>query len=116
MKQQEIIVEATGKPSSEQARSQTPWTDAEPVTPRQKGAARLIKLFIEMMKDQNYQMPTGLKVILGVAMLYIISPLDVVPDFFLGLGQIDDVTVLAAALTMLAKEIGRYESKKFESR
>ena len=53
------------------------------------------------------------------AMLYIFSPLDVIPDFNLGLGQIDDAAVLVLCLNFLEKDLYKYkmwkESKKSHS-
>ena len=111
MKHQEIIIEATGKPSAQQDPGAA-WDRTQTVSPKQQGAARYIKLLLQMLRDKNYKIPTSLKVMLTVAALYTVSPIDVIPDFLLGLGQIDDMAVLGAALTMLIKEIGKYEKTK----
>jgi uncharacterized membrane protein YkvA (DUF1232 family) len=45
------------------------------------------------------RVPLALKVIPIAAVAYIISPIDLLPDFFLGLGQLDDLGVLMMAFT-----------------
>jgi uncharacterized membrane protein YkvA (DUF1232 family) len=38
-----------------------------------------------------------------VALAYIISPIDLIPDYIIGLGQIDDVAILGLSLYFLGK-------------
>jgi uncharacterized membrane protein YkvA (DUF1232 family) len=38
-----------------------------------------------------------------VALLYVVSPVDLVPDFLLGAGQVDDVFVIAMVMMMLGR-------------
>ncbi len=40
---------------------------------------------------------TKAKLIMAAAVAYLIFPFDLVPDLFLGLGQLDDMAVMAAA-------------------
>ena len=50
-----------------------------------------------------------LKVIVPVlAGLYLVSPIDVVPDLFLGVGQVDDLGVVGIALLVLARFLPRF--------
>lgn len=53
---------------------------------------------------RDHRVPTWTKVIVPLAAaLYVASPVDLIPDFILGLGQVDDLGVVAvAALAMLA--------------
>jgi uncharacterized membrane protein YkvA (DUF1232 family) len=39
------------------------------------------------------------------ALLYLVSPIDVIPDFILGSGMLDDATVLAFAYRKVHKEV-----------
>jgi uncharacterized membrane protein YkvA (DUF1232 family) len=39
--------------------------------------------------------------------LYLMSPVDLIPDFFLGLGQMDDLGVVVAGVVLIAKVIPR---------
>ena len=54
-----------------------------------------VRLFIQSIKDRK--LTPGAKVVLGLGIAYIISPLDLIPDVGLPLGIVDD-TVLAAVL------------------
>jgi uncharacterized membrane protein YkvA (DUF1232 family) len=45
------------------------------------------------------RVPLALKFIPIAAVAYIISPIDLLPDFFVGLGQLDDLGVLMMAFT-----------------
>jgi uncharacterized membrane protein YkvA (DUF1232 family) len=42
------------------------------------------------------------------ALLYVLSPIDVIPDFLLGPGQMDDLGVVAVMLFVLSKLIVRF--------
>ncbi|MBP2704598.1 DUF1232 domain-containing protein [Microbispora sp. RL4-1S] len=45
---------------------------------------------------------------LGLAVAYIVSPVDVIPDFLLGIGVVDDFGVFLWLMTALLGESGRY--------
>lgn len=45
------------------------------------------------------------KLILGAAVLYAISPIDLVPDFIPGLGQLDDIAVVTLGLELFLKNV-----------
>ena len=49
--------------------------------------------------------PTRARLILIAALAYFVAPFDVVPDFIIGLGFVDDATVLAAALAAVRSSI-----------
>jgi len=51
------------------------------------------------------QVPTSYKVFLIAALLYFLSPLDSIPDVLPGLGYVDDVAVLAAAVAAIRKAL-----------
>jgi uncharacterized membrane protein YkvA (DUF1232 family) len=45
---------------------------------------------------------------LGLAVAYIVSPIDAVPEFLLGIGVVDDFGVLLWLATTVLGESGRY--------
>jgi len=51
-------------------------------------------------------------VIFLAGLAYIISPLDLIPDYIIGLGQIDDAAVLGLALYFLEKDLLKYKAWK----
>ena len=48
-------------------------------------------------------------VIFVVALAYIISPIDLIPDYIIGLGQIDDAVILGFSLYFLEKDLRKYK-------
>ena len=51
-------------------------------------------------------------VIFVVALAYIISPIDLIPDYIIGLGQIDDAVILGFSLYFLEKDLRKYKEWK----
>lgn len=74
-------------------------------------AVRMIKLW----RKGEYKMKFTDILIPALAMLYVISPIDIIPDFVLGIGALDDLAILAFAIPMLMKEVDKFllwESQK----
>jgi uncharacterized membrane protein YkvA (DUF1232 family) len=46
------------------------------------------------------------------ALAYVVFPIDIIPDFILGVGFLDDAFVLGFVVKQLTEEIARY--KKFK--
>jgi len=58
---------------------------------------KIIKLYYRLFNDSR--VPFRLKIVLSLALVYVISPIDLIPDFLIpGLGYVDDIVVLLAAL------------------
>lgn len=51
------------------------------------------------------RVPRRSKLVLGGTLLYLFSPLDVIPDFVPGLGQVDDVVIVLLALHSLLNRV-----------
>jgi uncharacterized membrane protein YkvA (DUF1232 family) len=49
------------------------------------------------------KVPVALKAVPILAGLYVLSPIDLVPDFLPGLGQLDDLGVIIAALELFVR-------------
>ena len=43
---------------------------------------------------------------------YIISPIDLIPDYIIGLGQLDDIAILGFSLHYLEKDLLKYKEWK----
>ena len=78
---------------------------------------RHIKLVWQLMIDP--QVSLWVKLIPPIAILYLLSPIDLVPDPILGLGQLDDLAVLLIAvklfIEMSSSDAGRRVSGKTAS-
>jgi uncharacterized membrane protein YkvA (DUF1232 family) len=59
----------------------------------------MVTLLARMIKDSR--VPTAEKALFLAAIVYVISPLDFIPDFFPFIGQVDDIYVVALTLLRL---------------
>jgi len=64
----------------------------------------LVLLFRDLAKDPR--VPRGPKVALAAAALWLVSPIDLIPEFIPLLGPLDDVVVAALALRYLTGRAG----------
>jgi uncharacterized membrane protein YkvA (DUF1232 family) len=65
-----------------------------------------IRLFWRLLRDER--VAPVLKLLVPIAtLLYLISPIDLVPDFLLGVGQVDDLGMLTAALLIALRLLPR---------
>jgi uncharacterized membrane protein YkvA (DUF1232 family) len=64
----------------------------------------LFMLVTRLMMDKRVS--SRQKVVLGAALAYVVSPIDLIPERLFGaLGYLDDVAVMVAALNILFKEV-----------
>jgi uncharacterized membrane protein YkvA (DUF1232 family) len=60
------------------------------------------RLIIRLMQDER--VPTWLKVgVPLVVALYFISPVDIIPDFIVGLGQLDDIGIILLGMALFIR-------------
>jgi uncharacterized membrane protein YkvA (DUF1232 family) len=75
-----------------------------------------LKLLIPLIRDywKGIYRDVSAKsiVIFVVTLAYIISPIDLIPDYIIGLGQVDDAAILGLSLYFLEKELRRYKEWK----
>jgi uncharacterized membrane protein YkvA (DUF1232 family) len=69
------------------------WLDRATDDNFMQDVIRRFKLFWRLFKDRR--VPLWVKAIPFISLVYLLVPADLLPDFILGLGQLDDVAVLA---------------------
>ncbi|GAA3578452.1 hypothetical protein GCM10022265_28900 [Marinobacter xestospongiae] len=71
-----------------------------------------IRLMFAMVRDYvrgDYRaVPWKTIAAVAGALLYVLNPLDLVPDLILGFGLLDDATVVAACLKLVETDLHRY--------
>ena len=68
----------------------------------------LIDYITDVAKGNYTDYNVNRLLIVIAALLYVIDPIDMVPDFFVG-GFLDDVTVIGWAITIVAQELEDYK-------
>ncbi len=72
----------------------------------------LIPLIRDYWKGKYRDVSAKSIIIFAVALAYIFSPIDLIPDYIIGLGQIDDAAILGLALHFLEKDLMKYKEWK----
>lgn len=75
-----------------------------------------IKLFLGLLKDYYYgkyrTIPYKSIASVVTALLYIINPVDIIPDFLPFIGQIDDALVFGLCLKLVESDLEKYQAWK----
>ena len=66
-------------------------------------APHLLKLVFRLLRDDR--VPARSKAIVLMVAGYILSPVDIIPDFVVGVGQLDDLFLLAFALDQIINRV-----------
>lgn len=64
----------------------------------------IAKLLVRLMRDPR--IPIRRKVLVGAVVGYVLSPIDLIPDFVVGLGKLDDVILISLAVDHLMRDSG----------
>lgn len=64
-------------------------------------AWREFRLALRLLRDPR--VPLAFRALLPLALLYVIVPVDILPDFIPGIGQVDDLVLLYAALQLFLR-------------
>lgn len=82
--------------------------DSVPVEPRTRQelvmeAAMLfpnvVKLLTRLLRDER--VPMRRKALIGAVLAYVVSPIDLIPDFVVGFGRLDDLVLVSLAIDHL---------------
>jgi len=74
--------------------------------------AELGKVMLGMLKDlkngEYKNVPWFTIATIALSLLYVLNPLDVIPDFIPGLGYVDDLAVLSISIGWIESDLHRY--------
>jgi uncharacterized membrane protein YkvA (DUF1232 family) len=59
----------------------------------------VVKLLTRLMRDSRVSMRR--KAFIGAVLIYVISPIDLIPDFVIGIGRLDDLVLVSLAVDHL---------------
>ncbi len=81
--------------------------------PKLKQVFEHAKIMLSMVKDYwngGYrEIPYWAISAVSLALLYVLNPLDVIPDVVIGVGYLDDATVVAFCLKLVQRELEKYQ-------
>ncbi len=82
--------------------------EAEAVSSGGKALLRVVADVVLLLKDlaTDPRVPRSEKIVAGLAAAYLVSPVDLIPDWILGVGQADDLAVAALAFRRLLSAAG----------
>ncbi len=73
-----------------------------------------IKLLLAMVRDYSTgtyrDIPVKSIAAIAFTLLYVLNPIDLIPDFIPGIGQLDDAAVVALCLKMIHDDIEKYKN------
>lgn len=67
--------------------------------------ASMVNLYV---KKVYTKVPVGTIVAIVSALIYFVSPVDFIPDFIPGIGQVDDAAVIVACLALVTADLDEY--------
>ena len=84
------------------------------IRPRDVRAFELVRLVPDVLRLTRDLLldrtaPRGVRVALGVLVMWLVSPIDVIPDFVPVLGPLDDVIVAVLVLRYVCRRLGQEE-------
>jgi uncharacterized membrane protein YkvA (DUF1232 family) len=72
----------------------------------------LLAMVRDFAGDKYRAVPFGSIAAIVGALLYVLSPVDLIPDFIPGMGYVDDAGVIAACLKLVKPDLDRYRKRK----
>lgn len=71
----------------------------------------MIGLLVDSLKGNYDQLQKNSAILIIISLLYLVSPIDLIPDFLVG-GYIDDIAVIGFVFKRLSEELDRYKEWK----
>lgn len=72
----------------------------------------LIEMFRAWIKGDYREIPKRSIVMIIAAIIYFVSPIDLIPDFIVGLGFFDDAAVIGYTIRQISSDIDKFEEWK----
>lgn len=69
----------------------------------------LISCVRSYIKKEYTKMPLGSLIAIVASLIYIFTPIDIVPDFLPGVGYLDDAAVITTCLKLVASDLEDYK-------
>jgi uncharacterized membrane protein YkvA (DUF1232 family) len=79
-----------------------------------RDAKLMLALIQDFWKGSYRQIPWYVIAAIAASLLYVLSPMDMIPDFLLLFGYIDDAFMVGACLMMIEQQLAEYELWKIE--
>lgn len=73
--------------------------------------ATLVELLKAYATGEYRDVPSKSLLLVAAGILYFVTPIDVIPDFLLGIGYLDDLTVLTYVIGIVRDEIERFRTR-----
>lgn len=90
--------------------------DIEDKLPKLRNWMEQGKVILELVKDywagRYREVPYWVISAGALALLYVLNPVDIIPDVIIGVGYLDDATVVAFCLKLIERELERYKEWK----
>ncbi|MBR2030050.1 MAG: DUF1232 domain-containing protein [Clostridia bacterium] len=67
-----------------------------------------VSLIRSYIKKEYNEIPLGTLLAIISALIYVVAPVDLIPDIFPGVGHIDDAAVIGACLCLVEDDIKEY--------
>ncbi len=97
-KTKKVVNEAIQKSKGLQGPLNQVWEDLQ----------AMFGIVIDWIKGDYTKVPTGSIILIVAALLYFLSPIDVIPDFIPVIGYIDDVFVISLAIAQVHADLQSY--------
>ena len=69
----------------------------------------LFEVFRAWIKGEYKEIPKGSIIMIIATIIYFVSPVDLVPDFIVGFGLIDDAAVIGFAIKQITKDLEKFK-------
>lgn len=75
------------------------------------GDVKTLRTMLKAWQSGTYKFSKRTVIYVVAGLLYFVSPVDIIPDFLLGVGFIDDAAVLALVIKRIKSELDRFKSE-----